>query len=125
MERNIVGWFEIPVADMERAQKFYEEVFDIKIQINDFGGVIMGWFPGAGDKPGATGSLIKHEMYRPSKTDGVLIYFSCEDLDNELSRVEKAGGEIIRPKSSIGGEHGYMGLILDTEGNRVALHSLK
>lgn len=125
MNYNHVGWFEIPVVDMDRARKFYEAVFDITIEIHDMGGVVMGWFPGAEKKPGATGTLIKHEMYSPSNTHGVLIYFSCEDLDNELGRVEKSGGKVLRPKTEIGGGHGYMGLFLDCEGNRLALHSLK
>ncbi len=61
----------------------------------------------------------------PSTTDGPLIYFTCPDLNNELSRVEDAGSKIMQPKTEIGGGHGFMGLIKDTEGNRIALHSVK
>lgn len=121
----MVGWFEIPVTNMDRAKKFYENVFNVSIDIHDMGGVIMGWFPDASGKPGANGSLIQHSMYSPSKSDGVLIYFSCNDLADELSKVETAGGEILRNKTEIGGGHGFMGLMKDTEGNRIALHSLK
>lgn len=67
--------------------------------------------------------LVPHEMYSPSSTEGPLIYFSCKDVVNELSRVEAAHGEILRPKSEIGDGHGFMALIKDTEGNRIALHS--
>ncbi len=125
MEHNMVGWFEIPVTDMERAKQFYETVFDISISVHDLGGFQMGWFPAAHDKNGATGSLVKHEMYKPSATAGPLLYFSCADLDTELGRVEASGGTVLRPKSEIGDGHGFMALLTDTEGNRIALHSQK
>lgn len=124
MERNLVGWFEIPVTDMERAKAFYESVFKLSISVHDLGGLIMGWFPHAEEKPGASGSLVQHEMYTPSVTDGALIYFSSSDVNEELARVEGAGGEILKPKTEIGGGHGFMALLKDTEGNRIALHSL-
>lgn len=120
----MVGWFEIPVADMARAKKFYDSVFDISISIHDLEGLKMGWFPNDPEKKGATGSLVKHEMYQSSASYGPLIYFSCKDVEAELSRVESAGGSIIRPKSMIGDNHGFMALIKDTEGNRIALHSI-
>lgn len=125
MEHNMVGWFEIPVEDMERARKFYEEVFDISISVHDLGGIIMGWFPGVQGKTGSSGSLVKHEMYIPSDTAGPLLYFSCKDLATELAKVTNAGGTIIQQKKEIGGGHGFMALLTDTEGNRIALHSLK
>jgi len=125
MEHNMVGWFEIPVSDMDRAKKFYESVFDIEIGIHDLGGFVMGWFPSDQKKSGASGSLVKHEMYKPSLTDGPLIYFSCKDVATELSRVVNAGGEIMQPKTEIGGGHGFMALMKDSEGNRIALHSNK
>ena len=122
---NAIGWFELPVSDMERAQRFYETVLEIKISVHDLDGLVMGWFPVDHTKSGSTGSLVQHEMYKPSDTHGVLIYFECIDLANELSRVEAAGGQILKPKTEIGGGHGFMALLRDTEGNRVALHSLK
>ena len=125
MDFNMVGWFEIPVSDMDRAKTFYEKVFGVAISLHDLGGIIMGWFPDVSGKKGAFGSLVKHEMYMPSATDGPLLYFTCPDLAKELSRVETAGGEIMQPKTEIGGGHGFMGLLKDTEGNRIALHSLK
>jgi len=121
----MVGWIEVPVRDMDRAKKFYEAVFNISISIHDLGGLLMGWFPNAQGKPGASGSLVKHEMYTPSESAGPLIYFSCKDVATELSRVEKAGGEILQQKTEIGGGHGFMALMKDTEGNRIALHSLQ
>ena len=118
----MVVWFEIPVSDMGRAKTFYETVFDLEINEVDFGGLLMGWFPGYGEAHGATGTLIKQESYIPSK-EGTLVYFHSDDVQNELSRVEAAGGTIYQPKTQISPEHGYMGVFIDTEGNRVALHS--
>ncbi len=126
MERNVVGWFEIPVTDMDRAIRFYETVFDFKIDRNQMGPLDMGWFPFTeGDGPGSGGSLVKHpDFYKPS-TDGTLVYFTAHsgDLNNELGRVEDAGGKVLQEKTHIADDIGYMALILDTEGNRVALHS--
>jgi predicted enzyme related to lactoylglutathione lyase len=121
----MVGWFEIPVQNMNRAKKFFDTVFGISISIHDFGGLKMGWFPNDPDKKGATGSLVQHESYIPSTTDGALVYFSCEDLAHELKKVEAAGGTVLRPKTQIGEGHGFMALLADTEGNRIALHSHK
>lgn len=83
----------------------------------------MGWFPNDTEKSGTTGSLVQHEMYTPSLTDGPLLYFSCKDIAIELSRVEAAKGAILRPKTEIGDGHGFMALVQDTEGNRIALYS--
>lgn len=120
----MVEWFEIPVTDMERAKLFYETVFDITISVHDLEGFLMGWFPmNKGESAGATGSLVKHENYVPSDRFGPLVYFSCKDVQTELDRVEDSGGKILKPKTEIGGGHGFMALIIDSEGNRIALHS--
>ena len=122
MKHNMVGWFEIPVNDMDRAKTFYETVFNVEIKVVDFGGMLMGWFPDRGEVPGAQGTLIKQESYIPSQ-EGTLVYFVSEDVQNELDRVEAAGGKIYQPKTQISPEHGYMGVFIDCEGNRIALHS--
>lgn len=122
MEYNMVGWFEIPVSDMDRAKKFYETVFKVDIHVVDFDGILMGWFPDRGDVPGAQGTLIKQESYKPSQ-EGTLVYFISEDVQNELDRIEEAGGKLYQPKTQLSPEHGFMGVFIDTEGNRIALHS--
>ena len=129
MKSNMVGWFEIPVKDIDRAVAFYIEVFQIKIAVRDFGELVMGWFPFAEDPEakGSSGSLVYHnEFYKPSK-EGTLVYFTSRtgDIKDELSRIEKAGGKILKPKTQISEDHGYMALFLDTEGNKVAMHSLR
>lgn len=123
MEHNVVGWFEIPVKDMDRAKKFYEAVFQFEIHVQDFHGFLMGWFPFAEDKPGAAGSLVKQDAYEPSDSKGVLVYFSAKDISSELHRVEEAGGQVLQARTLIAEDVGYMGLFLDSEGNRIALHS--
>lgn len=120
----MVGWFEIPVNDMDRAKAFYEAVFKVDIQIVDFGGMLMGWFPYEEGKEGAAGTLIKQDTYIPSQ-EGTLVYFICEDVQNELNRIEAAGGKLYQSKTQISPEHGFMAAFIDTEGNRVALHSRK
>ncbi|QGY46647.1 VOC family protein [Maribellus comscasis] len=127
MKNNAVGWFEIPVNNMERAMSFYERILDLKLQRNMMGPLDMAWFPWTEEGTGSPGSLVKHpEFYVPS-ADGVLIYLTAHsgDLKNELAKVEPAGGKVIQKKTKISDEYGFMALILDSEGNRVALHSRK
>ncbi len=127
MQNNAIGWVEVPVTDMDRAIRFYQTVFDFKIERQQLGPLDMGWFPWVEDGLGASGSLVYHkEMYKPSN-DGVLIYFTAHsgDLQNELDRVEGAGGQVLQPKTLITEEIGYMAVFIDSEGNRVALHSRK
>jgi len=118
----MVGWFEIPVNDIDRAKTFYEAVFEIEIKVQDFDGTLMGWFPDNDGVYGATGSLVKQESYVPSEK-GTLVYFMSKDVQIELDRVEAAGGKIYQEKTKISEEHGCMGVFIDCEGNRVALHS--
>ena len=118
----MIGWFEIPVNDLDRAVTFYETVFRVKISKQDFGELKMGWFPFQKGQETCSGTLIKQQSYIPSQ-EGTLVYFVCEDVQNELSRVEAAGGGVYQPKTQISPEHGYMGVFIDTEGNRIALHS--
>lgn len=125
MEHNIVGWFEIPVTDMDRAIRFYETVFNLKLDRQQLGPLEMAWFPWVEKGMGAGGSLVLNkENYKPSQ-DGVLIYLSSQSgkIEEELLTVEKAGGKVLLSKRQISPEVGYMGLFLDTEGNRIAIHS--
>ena len=126
-KKNPVGWFEIPVNDMERAIKFYETVLNIKLERHQMGPLDMAWFPAAPGWLGSMGTLVKHtDFYKPSH-DGVLIYFTAfsGDVSNELGKVEAAGGKVLMPKKQISPEYGYMGLFEDSEGNRIALHCRK
>ena len=124
---NPVSWFEIPVGKMERAIKFYEAVFDFKLERHQFPSIDMAWFPWIIGSEGSGGSLVYHEdFYIPSK-EGPLIYFTAfsGDLNNELARVEPNGGKVTVPKTRVSEEHGYCAVFIDTEGNRVAMHSIR
>ncbi len=125
MKTNMVGWFEIPVTEMHRAKTFYEVVFGINIKEEQFGDTLMGWFPTSKDPEakGASGSLVQNKKYYKPDVNGTLIYFSSPEITYELRNVEEAGGVILQEKTLISKEIGYMALFLDTEGNRIALHS--
>jgi predicted enzyme related to lactoylglutathione lyase len=125
LKHNMIGWFEIPVENMDRAIKFYENVFEIKLQREKMGPLDMAWFPWVENSIGAGGSLVYDpENYKPS-SDGVLIYFTTAtgDIDEDLKRVEANGGQAILPKTLISEEIGYMGIFIDSEGNKLALHA--
>ena len=123
MENNLVGWFEIPVQNMDRALEFYNHVFNLELNSMMVGTQEMAMFPFNPEGKGSSGSLVKlEEFYVPSK-DGVVIYFTCPDIDGSLQRVKEKGGQVLQEKKQISPEHGYMGLMLDSEGNRIALHS--
>jgi len=119
---NPVNWFEIPTKDINRAKSFYEKVFGVKLDLQNMDNLKMARFPMEDDAPGSTGSLVQADAYKPSY-EGTLVYFSVEDIDGTLTKVEKNGGKILNKKMSIG-EYGFVGHFEDTEGNRVALHSM-
>lgn len=126
MNRNPVGWFEIYVHDMDRAQKFYETVLATELTKLDSpvpDELELLAFPSDMQAGGASGALVKSVECTPSG-NGTLVYFSCEDCATEASRVESAGGSLQKPKMSIG-PYGFMALAVDTEGNAFGLHSMK
>ncbi|MFN8206003.1 MAG: VOC family protein [Bacteroidales bacterium] len=128
IKRNVVGWFEIPVLNMDRAIRFYETVFGFKLEKMQMGDQLMAWFPAVeGDGPGTAGALVYEPGNMRPSPDGVLVYFTAHsgNLDKELGRVEEAGGVILVPKTLISKEYGNYGLVLDSEGNRIGIHSLK
>ncbi len=125
VNHNVVGWFEIPVEDMDRAVEFYQTVFGFKMTRKQMGPLDMAWFPWIPESMGSAGSLVCHQETYTASPNGVLVYFTAfsGDLAVELSRVEAAGGKVLQPKRLISEEIGHMGIFLDTEGNRIALHS--
>lgn len=121
--KNPVGWFEIPVTDLERAQKFYESLFDIKLTPNKMGEYEMLFFPGSPETYGTPGSLIKGDGYHPAK-DGVIIYFTAPDIDATIAKAQELGAKIILPKKDID-PYGTIAWIKDCEGNTIAFHRAK
>jgi len=125
VKTNPVVWFEIYANDVDRAQKFYETVLDKKMQRLDGKDYEMAFFAWADDMnaPNASGAICRMEGMKPGG-NGTVVYFGCDDCAVEESRVETAGGKILQTKFSIG-EHGFISLFLDIEGNTVGLHSMK
>ena len=123
--KNAISWFEIPATDLLRAQNFYETIFDIKMVPMDMGSMKMCMFP-LEDMMGVGGALVDSGgFHKPSATDGPLIYLNGNpDVQTVLDRVEKAGGKIVVPKTLISPEYGSMGVIIDSEGNRIGFHSI-
>lgn len=119
---NTISWFEIPVIGFHRAKKFYEFVLGITIAEQEMNGMLMGFL---GDSSqGVTGAIVKHEWYTPAE-HGVLIYLNGgDDLGPMLARAEAAGASVVIPKTKVSDDIGYMAVFKDTEGNRIALHSL-
>ena len=122
--KHAISWFEIPTKDLNRAQKFYEDVLEITFTPLDLDNFQMRMFP-IDDPTCVGGCLCYSNSHTPSATEGPLVYLNANpDVQHVLDKVEKAGGEIVVPKTQISPEYGYMAMIIDTEGNRIAFHSV-
>ncbi len=120
---NVITWFEIPAKNFERACTFYSQVLDGDVHKMDSPrGLNYGFLPGFSQNE-IGGAVVQGEGYEPSSKGSVVYLNGGKDLSIALARVEKAGGKILMPKTSIG-ENGFMAHFTDTEGNRVALHSM-
>jgi hypothetical protein len=130
MQSNPVVWFEIYVQDMPRAKRFYEAVLDIKLETMPAptADMTMEMWAFPSDKStahtsyGACGMLVKMDGF-PSAGGGIVVYFGCKDCSVEASRVKANGGTVVKEKMSIG-EHGFIALACDTEGNMIGFHSM-
>lgn len=124
--KNAISWFEIPATDLDRATKFYEAIFETSLVPLDLPEMKMRMFPVEDMMTGIGGALVHSpDFFKSSATEGVLIYLNGNpDVQGVLDRVEKAGGTIALPKTLISPEYGFMALIIDTEGNRIGLHSV-
>lgn len=117
---NPVFTFEIPVRDLDRAQRFYEAVFGYDFVRDTVDGNAMAFFPYAAEGSGASGALVQGDSYVPSH-DGTRVYFRCGDVAATLARAVAAGGRVLYPATDIGAL-GHVGEFEDSEGNRIALH---
>ena len=120
---NSLNWFEISVADFQRAKTFYETVFGIEMHHQEMMGMDMAYFPSENMNGKVSGALVHGPMHKPS-ADGAKIYLNGNpDLALALSHIETAGGKVLMPKTKISDEIGFMAYFADTEGNTIALHS--
>ena len=123
---NAISWFEIPTTDINRAQRFYENIFGITMIPMDMPNIQMRMFPLDDMMTQVGGALVDSGgFHKASATDGPLIYLNANpDIQNVLDKVVAAGGSIMVPKTEISPDYGFMAVFMDTEGNRVALHSV-
>ena len=124
-KENSINWFEISVADIKRATKFYETIFSIKMDPKEMMGMKMAFFPSENMNGKVSGGLVQSGQHKPS-TEGAVLYLNGNpDLSVALGKIEKAGGKVAMPKTHISDDIGYMAFFIDSEGNKVALHSNK
>ncbi len=120
---NPVGWFDLYVADLNRAKKFYETVFSITLADANIEWGRQSFFPFNPEGINITGALVEKPDFKPDGNN-TLIYFEVDDMITIEQRIENAGGKVIQPKLSIG-DFGFISIFIDTEGNTVGLHSRK
>jgi uncharacterized protein len=119
---NPVGWFEIPVLDMQRAKHFYHYLFAVEFEMVEMAADVMAMFPFDHTMARCSGALVQGPDYEPAST-GTMVYFECGDVAAVQEKVSHAGGTLLLAKTSIG-QHGFISLFLDSEGNKVGMHSL-
>jgi predicted enzyme related to lactoylglutathione lyase len=120
--KSVAVWFELPTTDLDRAETFYRTVlgYPLKREFSEDGSLEMAVFNV--DDAEVKGALVKGEHFQPGMA-GALVYLNGgRDLAVPLGRVEAAGGRVVMPKTAIG-PHGHIALFIDSEGNRVGLHS--
>lgn len=116
---SAVNWFDIPVTDMDRARAFYGALLGSELKVADDTQGTMAILP---YKDGVGGALMQGDGYVPNQQGSIVYLNSGDDLSAPLGRVEAAGGKVLTDKMSIG-ENGFIAFFLDTEGNRIGLHS--
>lgn len=119
---NIINWFEIPATDFKRAVSFYKAILSVEVEETEMFGTQMGFFPSDGKN--VSGAIVKGEDYSPS-AGGVVAYLNGgKDLQQVLDQVVLHHGKVIVQKTQISPEMGYFGMFTDTEGNKMAVHSI-
>lgn len=126
LQANVPAWFEIPVADIDRAQKFYEALLGISMKRQRYmGDTDQAVFPNGGPDH-ASGALVQANVERaPAQSAGSVVYLSVSDIRPVLARVGELGGEVLLPLTAISDTPVVVGHIRDSEGNRVGLASVE
>ena len=118
-KHNRAVWFDIPVVDLDRAIQFYSEVLAIPVTKEQFGEISFGLFS---HDEGNGGCLVENAA-EVAADKGILVYLNADGrLRDAVAKVTANGGEILQEIHSLG-PHGFRALVLDSEGNRFALHS--
>jgi predicted enzyme related to lactoylglutathione lyase len=122
MQRDAIHWFEIPVTDIDRAQRFYETLLAQDLRREEMGPQTLAIFAYDG---GIGGALLKSaQAPTPSTTAGVIVYLNASpSLDAVLARAGELGATVLLPKLQLPGTIGFIAQVVDTEGNRIGLHS--
>ena len=120
---NSLNWFDIPVNDMPRAKHFYQVIFSMHMDEQSMGDMQMALFPYEPGSGKASGALVKSQWHQPSENGPVIYLNANPNMDSVLERIDREGGRVLMSKTQITPEIGYMAFFMDTEGNRVALHS--
>lgn len=122
-DSNVLNWFEIPAADIGRAKTFYKTIFGLDdMQEMEMMGNQMAFFPADEGNGKVSGALVMGEGYLPTM-DGALVYLNADPKMDAAEKIEAAGGKMLMPKTHISPEIGYMAIFIDSEGNKMALHS--
>jgi predicted enzyme related to lactoylglutathione lyase len=121
--KRVINWFEIPAVDFERAVTFYEKVFATKLRREEIKDMELGIFPY--EVPGPSGAVCKMPQLQPG-ANGTLIYLDAgRDVAPVLARAQANGGKVVLDKTLISDDIGYIGVFIDSEGNRVGVHARK
>lgn len=121
---NSIVWVDIPVKNLDRAMRFYAAVLDLAIKKEEFPTLTIALVPQGQGEVGVCLFPYAEDEHEPSR-HGPLIYLNCEGrLAEALEEVDRCGGDIIKGRHSIGGM-GWRAIVVDPEGNRIALHSIE
>ncbi|MGH1366473.1 MAG: VOC family protein [Calditrichia bacterium] len=120
--KSLISIVEIPTIDFPRAIKFYQSILDVSIEEIDMDGNMMGLFPNDGESVFV--SLISGSDYKPS-ANGTIVYLNAgDDLQPTLDKIIASGGKMVVPKTEIAPEMGFFAMFIDSEGNKLGLHSM-
>ena len=120
--KNFVSWFEIPAYNHFRSVAFYNYIYGIQMTSVELNGFSMGFFPA---ESGIGGAIVSGPGCVPSEIGPLMYLNGGEDLNNVLSKVNEAGGRVVMEKTFLSESAGYFAMFIDSEGNRLALHSKK
>src|ERR1700740_72634 len=121
---NAINWFEIPADDTNRAKQFYETIFEVTLQdVGEMMGMKMTGFPADPMNGKVSGAIVESDSHEPSH-HGVVIYLNASpSIQLVIDRIEGAGGQVVMQRTLISPEIGYMAFFIDSEGNKIGLHS--